>query len=80
MYYIPTLEEASVRLFNVVDFPLDGCAPHMVSGVLGEKMGGTDLAHKANEGIAGHDGLSQALGGARRIEMPRVVSREIAKS
>lgn len=33
---VPTLEVASVKLFSVVDFPLDGYAPHTVSGVLVE--------------------------------------------
>ena len=32
----PTFEVASVKLFNVVDFPLDGCMPlaSAVSGVI----------------------------------------------
>jgi hypothetical protein len=50
------------------------------AGVLGEKLGETDLAHKANEGIARHNELSQTLARVRGIEMPRVVSRENAKS
>jgi hypothetical protein len=30
--YLPTFEVASVKLFNVVDFPLDGCAPPWLAG------------------------------------------------
>jgi hypothetical protein len=31
----PTFEEASVKLFNVVDFPLDGFPTKPISGSLG---------------------------------------------
>lgn len=41
--YLPTFEVASVKLFNVVDFPLDGCAPPWSAGSRFE-YGATNLA------------------------------------
>lgn len=56
-FTLPTFDVASVKLFRVVDFPLDGWAPHLVSGVgsgHAYRLWRTDLAHQSDERIAWH--------------------------
>ena len=51
--HLPTFEVASVKLFNVVDFPLDGCMP-LVSGVREQWRGTTYLSHQSDQRISTH--------------------------
>lgn len=62
---IPTFEEASVKLFNVVDLPLEGCETFLSTSatIVGDK---TNLSDQPNQWITSHDGSKLQIGDIAR--------------
>lgn len=58
---IPTFEEASVRLFNVVDLPLEGCETFLSASNAVSKDE-TNLSNQPDQWIAWHDGPRLQIG------------------